>query len=206
MKIGLISDVHGDPLALAGAWAHLKTLGADAILCAGDVVGYGPRPDEVVAFLKEHQVPCVRGNHDRWAVDRGPGRIDPFGGPAPSTATLAFLTQLPGDVRLRGDDKVVVVVHGSPRADMEFITEKDHPPTVLRGWLAELRCQVLVHGHTHLPMLYRTDLGIVVNPGSTVINARVSTSRTFALLELATLTVSFHDVESGSEVAVRPWF
>ena len=39
MKLGVISDIHGDPLALELAWSHLQILGADRIVCAGDVVG-----------------------------------------------------------------------------------------------------------------------------------------------------------------------
>ena len=73
MKLGVISDIHGDPVGLELAWSHLTVMGADRIVCAGDLVGYGPFPDRVVAFLREHQIPSVRGNHDRWALERGLG-------------------------------------------------------------------------------------------------------------------------------------
>ena len=73
MKLGIISDIHGDKLALELAWAHLTVLGADRIVCAGDLVGYGPHPDEVVAFVREYRIACVRGNHDRWAIERRQG-------------------------------------------------------------------------------------------------------------------------------------
>jgi putative phosphoesterase len=205
MKLGLVSDVHGDPVALELAWAHLTVLGADRIVCAGDVVGYGPLPDRAVAFLTEHKIPAVRGNHDRWALERGPGSRDPFRGGTPSAETLDFLAGLPSNLALEGDGKVVVVVHGSPRDDMEFVTRERHPTRVLRGWLDELRCDVLVVGHTHEPMACQTGRGLVVNPGSVVSAPGVSTSRTFALLDLATLGVTFHDVETGDEVTTRPW-
>ena len=83
MKLGLISDIHGDPIALELAWAHLTAMRVDRIVCAGDLVGYGPFPDRVVAFLQERQIPSVRGNHDRWALQRGPGVPDEFGGGTP---------------------------------------------------------------------------------------------------------------------------
>src|SRR3954447_17070940 len=98
MKLGLISDIHGDPLALELAWSHLMVLGADRIVCAGDLVGYGPFPDRVVAFLAEHRIDAVRGNHDRWALQRRPGEADPFGGGTPSEATLDGLGTLPTDL------------------------------------------------------------------------------------------------------------
>jgi predicted phosphodiesterase len=69
MRLGLVSDIHGDPVALELAWAHLITMKVDRIVCAGDLVGYGPFPDRVVAFLQERQIPSVRGNHDRWGDD-----------------------------------------------------------------------------------------------------------------------------------------
>lgn len=206
MKLGLISDVHGDPVALELAWAHLTVLGAEQIVCAGDVVGYGPAPDRVAAFLAGHGIAAVRGNHDRWALERGPGVADEFGGGAPSAATLEYLAGNPFDLALAHGSRVGVVVHGSPFSDMEFVTRRDHPPKVLRGWLTDLRADVLVVGHTHEPMAFRCAEGLVVNPGS-VLSAptRAATSRTFALLDLDTLDVTFHDVETGDERAVKPW-
>jgi putative phosphoesterase len=205
MKLGLISDVHGDPVALEKAWGHLTRMGADRVVCAGDLVGYGPSPDPVVAFFAEHRIVSVRGNHDRWALERGPGGIDEFGGGTPGPEALAYLGRLPFDLVVADGPRVVVVVHGSPRSDMEFVTRRTHPPAVLRGDLRELNADVLVTGHTHEPMWYRCDRGLVVNPGSLVSSPAVQSSRTFALLDLEALGVAFHDVETGREVEVGPW-
>jgi putative phosphoesterase len=205
VKLGLISDLHSDPVALELAWAHLTVLGADRIVCAGDVVGYGALPDRVAAFLVERQVGCVRGNHDRWALERGPGVPDEYGGGTPSRETLEFLEGLPFDLAIEGAGRVGVIVHGSIRNDMEFVTRSNHPPRVLRGWLDELKADFLVVGHTHVPMVYHCDLGVVVNPGSLISAPVVQTSRTFALINLADLAVSVHDVETGAEVPVAPW-
>ena len=122
MKLGLISDIHGDPVALELAWSHLTVMGADRIVCAGDLVGYGPFPDRVVSFMRERQVSSVRGNHDRWALERGPGGRDEFGGGTPSRETLDYLRELPSDLLVAHQTTIGVVVHGSPRSDMEFVT------------------------------------------------------------------------------------
>lgn len=204
-KLGLISDVHGDPLALELAWSHLIVLGADAIVCAGDVVGYGPFPDRAIAFLEERQIPTVRGNHDRWALERGLGVPDEFGGGTPSKESLEYLAALPFDRLFEVGGRTVVLVHGSPRDDMEFVSRRDVSTAVLQGWLEDLRTDLLVVGHTHKPMWYRCERGLVVNPGSVISAPVVRTSRTFALVNLEDLSVSFHDVESGREVAVEPW-
>jgi putative phosphoesterase len=204
MKLGLISDVHGDPIALELAWAHLTLMGADRIVCAGDLVGYGPYPDRVSAFLRERQVASVRGNHDRWALERGPGAPDEFGGGVPSDETLEFLSGLPFDLVIALETEIGVVVHGSPRSDMEFVQPYSHPPAKLRGYVMELNCNLLVVGHTHRPMWYRCREGLVVNPGSVVSLPHIDSSRTFAMVH-NDLDVTFHDVETGVAVAVDSW-
>jgi putative phosphoesterase len=208
MKLGLISDIHGDAVALELAWAHLTVMGADRIICAGDLCGYGPHPDRVIAFLAEHHVDSVRGNHDRWAVERAsglPGVPSTFGGGLPSKASIEALTLLPAHLLVADGPRVGVVVHGSPGDDLDFVTRKTHPPALLDRWLGEMNANLLVIGHTHKPMLYRSPAGLVINPGSVVSAPVVSTSRTFALLDWEAGAVSFHDVESGSEVAIEPW-
>ncbi len=139
MKLGLISDIHGDPIALELAWSHLIVLGADRIVCAGDLVGYGPFPDRVSAFLRDRQIAAVRGNHDRWALERGLGVRDEFGGGTPSAETLEHLRSLPFDLLVSHGRTVGVVVHGSPRSDMEFVNRGSHVPEVLRDDLSDLR-------------------------------------------------------------------
>jgi putative phosphoesterase len=205
MKLGLISDIHGDPIALELAWSHLIVLGAERIVCAGDLVGYGPFPDRVIAFLREHQVDSVRGNHDRWALERGLGVPDEFRGGTPSADTLEHLRSLPFDLLVSHGRTIGVVVHGSPRSDMEFVNRASHVPDVLRDDLADLRCDLLVVGHTHRPMWFRCDEGLVINPGSLVSMPVVDSSRTFALVDLETLVPTFHDVETGQTVEVECW-
>jgi putative phosphoesterase len=208
MKLGLISDIHGDMVALELAWAHLTVMGVDRIVCAGDLVGYGPHPDKVVAFLTEHGIDSVRGNHDRWAVERASGVTgvpSTFGGGLPSAGTVESLKLMPDHRLLEGPSGVGVIVHGSPGDDMDFVTRKTHPPALLDRWLAEMGARFLMVGHTHKPMLYRSEHGLVINPGSVISAPVVSTSRTFALLDWESMAVTFHDVESATEVQVSPW-
>ena len=206
MKLGLISDIHGDPGALECAWTHLTSMGVDRIVCAGDLVGYGPRPDLVVAFLQDRQIPSVRGNHDRWALSRGPGIADEFGGGTPSRQTLEYLASLPSDLVFEAGKRIGVVVHGSPSSDMEFVNRRTHPPVVLNRYLSELTCDLLVLGHTHQPMWYRGPAGgLVVNPGSLISLPVIDSSRTFAVVEQEKLEVTFHDVETGNPLSLDPW-
>jgi putative phosphoesterase len=206
MRLGLISDIHGDPIALELAWAHLTTMEVDRIVCAGDLVGYGPFPDRVVEFLLAHQIASVRGNHDRWALARGASVADEFGGGTPGPETLEYLKALPHFRIVEAERRIGVVVHGSPSSDMEFITRRTHPPAVLESLLADLECDFLAVGHTHTPMWYRAPGGgLVVNPGSLVSMPVVDSSRTFALVDTESLEVTFHDVETGGTTEIEPW-
>jgi putative phosphoesterase len=204
MKLGVISDLHGDALGLELAWSHLTLQGADRIVCAGDLAGYGPFPDRVVAFLDQRQIPSVRGNHDRWALERGIGGADEFGGGTPGVETLEFLAKLPAELRLELTTSIAVF-HGSPKSDMDFVNPQTHPPSILRRYLVDLRCRLLIVGHTHRPMYFRCPDGLVINPGSVVSLPRVDSSRTFAMVDLNLLSASFHDVESGDAIDVPLW-
>jgi putative phosphoesterase len=205
MKLGLISDVHGDPLALKLACGHLRVLGAEKIVCAGDVVGYGPYPDQVVEFLAKAKIEAVRGNHDRWAVERGPGEVCAFGGGTPGAATIEHLKTVPENRVVDLESRIGVIVHGSPKSDMEYLTPRSHPASVLRGYLEDLDAELLVYGHTHSPRWYRCDRGLVINPGSLVSMPVVRSSRSFALVDTSDLSARFFNVETGRPIDVPPW-
>jgi putative phosphoesterase len=205
VKLGLISDVHGDFRALQLVFSHLRDLGADRVVCAGDLVGYGPHPDQVVSYLAEHAIESVRGNHDRWALARGSGTRDEFGGGMPSEATLDHLNALPSHLLVADGPRVGVVFHGSPRSDMEFVQPHTHSRAALSRDLEDLTADLLILGHTHEPAWYRCDRGMVVNPGSLISLPVVRSSRTFAIVDLESLSVAFHHVRTGAAVEVDPW-
>lgn len=64
MKTLVLSDIHSNIYALEAIWR--KEHDSDRTLCAGDLVDYGPFPREVLAWVGDHDVPCVQGNHDAW--------------------------------------------------------------------------------------------------------------------------------------------
>lgn len=68
-KIGLISDIHGEPYSLTLALDMLHGRGVDHILCAGDLLEKGSQGNAVAARIREEGIPCVQGNHDIEAVE-----------------------------------------------------------------------------------------------------------------------------------------
>jgi diadenosine tetraphosphatase ApaH/serine/threonine PP2A family protein phosphatase len=72
MRYALISDIHANLEALEAVLAALQDEGADQILCLGDVIGYGPNPNECVKLIQQHAAVCLIGNHDEASL----GRVD----------------------------------------------------------------------------------------------------------------------------------
>ena len=64
--IAVISDIHGNLEALSAVLKDVSSIkGLELVLCCGDLVDYGPQPEEVVERIKAEGIPCVQGNHDR---------------------------------------------------------------------------------------------------------------------------------------------
>ncbi|HEY5489274.1 MAG TPA: metallophosphoesterase family protein, partial [Candidatus Limnocylindrales bacterium] len=154
MRIAVLSDIHGNLPALEAVLDALKPY--DAVWQLGDIVGYGPQPDEVVARLAQENATGVRGNHDaaalgeldtdtfnddaRAAVEWTADRIQP--------STRKWLSALPQRVV----DEPFTLVHGSPRdPTWEYI----FTTTVARGNLSSFDTEHCLVGHTHIPIIYR---------------------------------------------------
>ncbi len=207
MRLGLIADIHADIRALEATLRHLEALAVDSILCAGDLVGYGAHPDAVVTLLRERSIPCIRGNHDRWALERHQ-MIGPMGWkPAVlHEKTWEFLLRLPACLQRSYDGKVLEVHHGSPEKDTEFVTPyKPLPGSIERYW-DEGRADLLVLGHTHIPMVHRGARGTIINPGSVHGVPGVQTSYSFAVAEMDTLAVRIYEIRTGREIRRDPVF
>jgi putative phosphoesterase len=207
MRLGLIADVHADPRALEGALRGLDFHGVDQILCAGDLVGYGDQPDAAVALLRDRAIPCVRGNHDRWALERR--QVLGRRGWKPAVLrddTWEFLQALPSSDRRVWGGRVLAVHHGSPESDTEYVTPyRPLPASVERFWAAG-DAQVLILGHTHIPMIDRGPSGTVINPGSVLGVPGVQTSYSFAVVDHDILAFRLFDIRTGREIRRDPVF
>jgi putative phosphoesterase len=175
MKLGVIADLHGDLAALEAVLDRLDRLGVDKIVCAGDLVGNGPRSEAVVELVRGCAIPCVRGNWDGWAVGRG--RPDQPNAPASgaawdalglglSKASLRWLAHLPPDWRHVIEGVSVCMVHGTLDDPMRGILPETRDIEAKR-WLADVphEVRVLILGHTHVPMGRRLDGRLLCNPG-----------------------------------------
>ena len=192
MKLGLISDIHGDLRALNRALMLLhERHHVDVIWCAGDLVGRGQQPNEVVARIINGAIPSVLGNHDEFMLMLNRSKPDahhPVLGYKPET--LRMLRTLPRTYRARLEGHNIVMVHGTPRSNSESLSLAPAHQEKALAWLSKIGAQILVAGHTHVPMYAQDKRGLVVNPGSLFdpTGFERSSSESYGVLDITTLT------------------
>jgi predicted phosphodiesterase len=152
MRIAVISDIHANMEALTTVLADIDTVGAEEIICLGDIIGYGPEPEETVRLLRMRSIPSVKGNHEAGLVD--PGTRDWFNPqsrvsltltePLLSSESMEFLRGLPRYITRQG----IRFVHGyPPNLVHTYLFEKTEEQLYLDMiGMAERVCCV---GHTH---------------------------------------------------------
>lgn len=176
MRIGLISDIHGNLLALRAVLADLESAGVEEIVCLGDLASLGPCPRRTLALLRERDIACVQGNHDAFLLE--PALAEQYNSqPMIAQATLwcrqrlgrddlDFLAGLPASLQLPlGAAGGLLLFHGSPGSNQDDILAAT-PPEDLDAMLGGREAQVFAGGHTHIQMLRQHKGRLMVNPGS----------------------------------------
>ncbi|MFC3959674.1 metallophosphoesterase family protein [Halovivax cerinus] len=191
MQVGFISDVHGNLVALETVLEDLPAV--DALVCAGDVVGYNPWPGECIDALRDRDVPTVMGNHDRAVVTETGFRFNDMASAGVEHALTVldddqrdWLESLP-DERTLFDGRVKVV-HGHPEDPDRYTYPEEFSPRMLADEV------VLVMGHTHVQHAETFAEGIVVNPGSVGQPRDGDPRAAYAVCDLAAMTVETHRV------------
>src|SRR5918996_958084 len=179
-RVAVITDIHANLPALHAALARVDELGISEVCCGGDLVGYGPHPNEVCALIAERGIPTIYGNYDyaiaRDLDDCGCAYITPHDreiGQRSVEWTLAhtdqaakdFMRELPFDLRFEVSGTAVHLVHGSPRKVNEYLFE-DKPASLYERLAAAETDQALVFGHTHKPWVREFGGVLFVNCGS----------------------------------------
>lgn len=75
MRIALISDIHGNRLALDAVLRHIEREAVDRIVCLGDIAALGPDPAGAIALVRRYASHCVMGNTDDWLLRVLPGEM-----------------------------------------------------------------------------------------------------------------------------------
>ncbi len=171
MRALVVADIHGN-------WSALEAVGTvphDAVLCLGDVVGYGPEPAACLRWLRENAAQIVQGNHDRALAEGIPPRCRPdFTWLADAAAGIArrqladeekaFLRSLPERLSLTIHDMRVLLVHATPADPLYGYLGPD--PDLWRPIVSGLDADLVLVGHTHQPFMLELGGVVILNPGS----------------------------------------
>lgn len=180
LRLAAFGDVHGNLQALQAVLKDLKQCQVDQILCTGDLVGYGPEPNEVIETIRNQGIQTVMGNHDD-AV----GYSLPVCGCAYPNETVRtigekslawtkqnvsksnreFLRSLPEELEIYLPAGTALVFHGSPRALNEYIRQ-DTDEEILQELTECSEAKVFIFGHTHIPFVRTYKDRIFINAGS----------------------------------------
>jgi diadenosine tetraphosphatase ApaH/serine/threonine PP2A family protein phosphatase len=153
MRVAVISDIHANLPALEATAEAIVGEAVDQVWCLGDLVGYGPHPNECCAWAQEHTHVCLSGNHDLGVIGTLP--LDDFAGDAAVAArwaqtvlapeARAYLSELPTSAVAEG----VGLFHGSPRDPVwEYVLSWEAARDAIRDSGTDLT----IVGHSHVPL------------------------------------------------------
>jgi len=147
----ILSDIHANWEALTAVWHDAAARHYEAVICLGDIVGYGPNPNEVTDWVRAHADVVIRGNHDRACS--GATAFDSFNSAAQCSSrwTRAELFDEHTNWLLNLDRGPVLVehfdvVHGAPDDEDRYIVHEHEAEAGLR----HASEQLTFFGHTHM--------------------------------------------------------
>ncbi len=203
MRIAVISDIHANLYALINVLEDIDYEKVDTIICLGDLVGYGPHPNEVVAMIKRRNILCIKGNYDNSVTDNEfsyirENNINKFCLPWTINElrleNLSYLKELPSSITLNIGNKKILFVHGSPSSINEYLyLDGENTEQTLKS----LQEDVLVCAHTHLPCTKQVGNKVYINTGSVGKPKIGRPNSTYCLIEMTSeqgLTVKFKEV------------
>lgn len=183
MKIAVLSDIHGNLLALESVMDDIQKNNCEKLLFLGDYALAGPEPGDTVNFCmslsKRDNVEMIQGNTDEMIANYSEEVFNNVAKNAPIMANalkeeantlskhqIEFLRDLPAQKSLTIDGVKILMVHGSPRRNNEDIMP-DTPLEEVEKMLSSVKEDLILCGHTHIPCGFQTNTRqTVLNDGS----------------------------------------
>ena len=183
-RLALLSDVHGNAVALEAVRTAIRAARPDAVAVAGDLVLNGPEPAATVDLLREMEgdgAVIISGNTDvavadfdysaafPWMVDGVPDTIRAaaeWAHDALGDERVAWLRRLPSERRVHADDGTMsLVCHASPGSQTAGFDQALDPAVTIER-IARTDARVIACGHTHIPEIRDLGWKLIVNAGS----------------------------------------
>jgi len=177
-RIAIISDIHGNCIALKTVLDDIENQDIDSVICLGDIATLGPCPRETVRMIKNLSCPCILGNHEQSLLH--PNNLDQYGidemilkesvhwcikklDSEDFTFFRSFVSTYTLDL---GENLKMLCYHGSPFSTIEAILPDSNNEAIQRLLDLDDDINIVVGGHTHFQLYRKYGEKIIVNPGS----------------------------------------
>ncbi|MGL4739183.1 MAG: metallophosphoesterase family protein [Sarcina sp.] len=190
MRLAIISDIHGNLYSLLRVLEDIDSQGVDTIICLGDLVGYGPHPNEVIALIRKKHIISLKGNYDASVVDNAftfirSTSINDFSLPWTveelRASNIYYLDNLPNELIMNVCGKKIRFVHGSPRRINEYMHENSEELETILNNIDE---DILVCAHTHIPYFKQIGEKYILNDGSVGKPKNGTPNATYMILDI----------------------
>jgi putative phosphoesterase len=208
VKIAVLSDVHANLQALERVFEDAEERGIDVFLNAGDSIGFGPYPNEVLELLCEKNVLSILGNYDLEVIEgkakaKGEKKFAlKFARKELAKSCECYLYSLPRELRLETAGKRMLVTHGSPESIEEHLYH-DTPVERLKALASYAKADVIVVGHSHEQFWKQTNEASFINPGSLGRPSDGNPQTAYAILSFDPFKVDLirldYDVEAAAD-------
>ncbi len=208
IKVAAIADVHANLIALEKVIQDAKERGANVFLNAGDSIGFGPCPNQVMQLLFEKDVFSILGNYDVEVIEgktaaKGEKKIAwKFAKQELSKTCKCYLQSLPKELRLEVAGRKILVTHGSPES-MEEHLYHDTPVERLKVLADRAKADLIIVGHSHEQFSRTADGACFINPGSVGRPSDGNPQTAYAILSFNPLNVELirldYNVESTAD-------
>jgi putative phosphoesterase len=177
-RFGLLSDIHGNILALQAIVADMQFRNVDQVINLGDHLSGPLWPVETADFLMQQDWVQIRGNHERRLLEQDPAEhnlSDHYTYECLSKQHFQWLRELPDTAAIEDE---VLAVHGAPGDDLCYLLEsiaggRTHLSSMdeIREKLHGEKTPVVLCGHTHKQRVVAVEEMLIVNPGSVGLQA-----------------------------------
>ncbi len=170
MEIIFISDLHSNLEAINSISKEIRN---KRIYCLGDIVGYGPNPNESIDWVRDNTIKTIKGNHDYAVVNNNTSNFNLFAKKSIlwtikklTIDNTEYLKNLPLTYKFSIGKINILLVHGSPENPLNEYVIPEHYEQLFEYYLIKNKVNIIVLGHTHIPFSIKKKNGYIINPGS----------------------------------------
>lgn len=197
MKIGIITDIHNNLIALESVLAEIENT-CDCIICSGDIIGIGPYPEETVQrMMKIKKLIAVRGNHEKYLLEGIPDKYPneermgieemnchKWEHMQLSKGSVEFLKSLPYGIELEIEDKKIAVMHYAVNDENRYINCKlNTNEEDLINAFDYVDADIIIYGHEHNRNICKSKK-LYINTGSLGCPAKDKNTARYGILEI----------------------